>query len=57
MTKTIDEWVEDNAPRLKTNLEANIKVFCEEMSQEEKETLLRLHLIMVRDWAQDKGVV
>jgi hypothetical protein len=51
---TLDEWVEQNAPHLKQNLAANLHVYFPDMEPEERDNLLRLHLIMVRDWAEHR---
>ena len=55
MTLTLDEWVEKNAKHLKENLEANLNALTD-LSKEEKKHLLRMNLIMLRDWAMDWGI-
>lgn len=54
MTKTLDEWVYSNVDTtlLMENLMANIEVYCPDLPQDEKEALLRLNLIMVRQFTE-----
>ncbi len=40
---------------LKENLENNIEVFCEKMSENSKSTLMRLNLIVIRQCLEDCG--
>lgn len=56
MAKTLDEWVSINAPDLKADLEENVELFCDEMTQDDKESFVRMNLVMVRQWAQKKGI-
>lgn len=53
---TLDEWVEENACTLKLNLQADFNVFGEELSDYNKQTLLRLTLMHIREWSSyDNG--
>lgn len=58
MSKTLDEFVESYGAikHLKKNLKTNIDVFCENWDEGDKETFLRMNLIMVRECLQDFGV-
>lgn len=55
MTLTLDEWSESTEVhrKLKKNLEVNIRMLCDRMTDEERESLLRLNLIMVRQFELD----
>lgn len=54
---TTDEWRDKHMPQLKEDLETHFKVFCEGTSDEDKETLLRMCVISIRQWAEQKGFV
>lgn len=53
---SLDEWVEKCCPQLKKNLEANLSSLCPDMSEEDREALIRCDLLMIRDWALDWGI-
>ena len=55
MVLTLDEWTDKHAKSLRDNLKANLHAMTE-MSDEDQASLLRLHLIMVRQWAQEQGL-
>lgn len=54
---SLDEWVEACPHRkfLVENLQANLNALTE-LNPEEKETLMRCNMIMVRQFAQDSGL-
>lgn len=62
MAYTLDEFVNrySAVQHLKKNLEANIDVYCDGWTREEKAQLLRANLIMVRacllDFGADNGM-
>lgn len=55
MTDTLDEWTDKNASFLRENLKVNIRVYCDHLSEDEQDDLLRMHLIMVRQWKENPG--
>lgn len=51
---TTDDWRDKHMPDLKVDLETHFKVFGDSLTEEEKETLLRLCVISIRQWAEEK---
>lgn len=53
MGESLDEWADREASDLRENMKANIDTLLEGtgVSEEDKESLLRFQLIMVRQWA------
>lgn len=47
---TLDEWVDKYASSLRDNFKANIKNYSSHLSSDDQASLLRCHLIMVREW-------
>lgn len=50
MGESLDEWVDREAADLRDNMKANIDNILD-VSEEDKESLLRYHLMVVRQWA------
>lgn len=53
---TLDEYFEATEARkfLVINLETNISVYCEEMTKADQEALLRMQLIVIRQYDRRK---
>lgn len=58
MSETLESYFEKSEARklLVKNLAANLNVLADSVSKEDKETLMRLNLIMIRQCLQDHGV-
>jgi hypothetical protein len=58
VTKTTEEFFESHTAtrRLLDNLKANEDVFCYDMNEEDKKSLMRCNLIMIRQCLEDFGV-
>lgn len=54
----VEDWYEQNdvTKLLKQNLECNIRVMCDRMPKDERDSLLRLQLIMIRQTMVEFGV-
>jgi hypothetical protein len=55
ITMTLDEWSESTEAHrlLKRNMQTNFNVYLHFMTEDEKAELLRMHLIMVRQFLDD----
>lgn len=53
MGESLDAWVDREAADLRENMQVNIETLLEgyDVSEEDKESLLRFQLMMVRQWA------
>lgn len=49
---TLDEWVEENAPDLQEDIQTHLDALTESTT-DEKETIVRMIMISVRQWAEE----
>ena len=50
---TLDEWIDNNALKLRTNIECHLKILTD-LKDNDRDNLLRMIMISVRQFIQNK---